>query len=49
MMKMLKRVGLKEDKQKGFFPSEFVQIINPMNPNNESINYPKVLFLGVGQ
>jgi hypothetical protein len=29
-------IGLKEDKQKGFFPSEFVQIINPMNPNNES-------------
>ena len=29
-------IGLKCDKQKGFFPSEFVQIINPMNPNNES-------------
>ena len=29
-------VGLKEDKQKGFFPSEFVQIVNPMNQNNES-------------
>ena len=29
-------IGLKEDKQKGVFPSEFVQIINPMNPNIES-------------
>ena len=29
-------IGLKKDNQKGGFPSKFVQIINPMNPNNES-------------
>jgi predicted nucleic acid-binding protein len=29
-------IGLKEDKQKGFFPSEFVQIVNPIKQNNES-------------
>ena len=38
-------IGLKEDKQKDFFPSEFVQIINPTNPIHKRIKTSEIFLI----